>query len=262
MLSMTRCVTSGNSLVQRCFAAARGSRFAQISSRTTLARQYPAAPTMWRKTRVTVARLAVGILFFTFAVDVIDASTLITFDDLTPRSSSEIPYPYHGLVFSGDPYDGILRSINSTIPGVGNGAVSSPNVLLSAGQSNSIQAYRPEDRAVFILYSGYFTSAYDSVLTVQALGFTPDDTSSPAFVKTFSINNTGPTLITFDWIGITDVELTGGYAPFSPNQYVLDDLLVDTGVPEPKATALMCVGLSMLYVGIRIRNQVVLIRQR
>lgn len=133
--------------------------------------------------------------------------------------------------------------------------MSSPNVLLSSGQSNSIQAYPPEGLAVFNMYSGYFTSAYDSVLTVEALGFTPEDRFSPSFRKTFSINNAGPTLITFNWIGINEILLTGTYAtPYSSNNYVLDNLLVDVGVPEPNLLLMTCVGLLAIYAGVKTSN--------
>jgi len=211
--------------------------------------------------QTVVIRLVVGVIVFGAGVELAKGSTLITFDDLTPRTSDKIPRPYHGLVFSGDPYNGIFKSSTSAIPGVRNGAVSSPNVLLSAGQSNSIQGYRPADRAVFTLHSGYFTSAYDAFLTVEALGFTPNDTfNHPTFKKTFSISNADATLITFEWAGIMEVELTGSYAPFSRNQYVLDNLVVDTSVPEPASTpepktaALIYVGLAMFYVRVRSRD--------
>lgn len=66
-------------------------------------------------------RLAIAVVSFTIGADLANGSTLITFDDLSPRSSDKILYPYHGLAFSGNPYDGIFNGTGSPIPGVRNG---------------------------------------------------------------------------------------------------------------------------------------------
>jgi hypothetical protein len=200
----------------------------------------------------STAAFAVMVLWSTAAAPPNAKATVITFDDLTPRASDQMPRPYHGFIFSASPYDGILESAASTMAGVHNGAVSSPNVLLSSGQANSIQPWDWEDGAVFTFNSGYFTSAVDSTMVVQALGFTPEDRIGPKFETTFLINNLGPTYVSLDWNGLSEIELTGMPGRFSTNnQFVMDDLTVNvnTEAPEPATSALVVVGVVMGLLG-------------
>src|ERR1051325_899870 len=91
------------------------------------------------------------IVFMLVASPKILAGEVITFDDITPRPGNQIPAGYHGLVFSGSPYYGIIEASGSALPGVRNGVVSGPNVLLSDPQYLSIGAFHSETGAVYTL---------------------------------------------------------------------------------------------------------------
>ena len=165
---------------------------------------------------------------------------VITFDDLTPRPSDKIPFNYQGLHFSGSPYNGITKSSTSVIPGVHNGAVSAPNVLLSENQALSIQPFDVEHGATFTFNSGYFTSAYESTLVVEATGFT----SGESFTKTLVLTSEHPTFVSFSWQNLTEIEFQGNWAG-NNNQFVMDNLTVNENTPEPQTVLLFGIGLVL-----------------
>lgn len=201
--------------------------------------------------------LAFAIIF----IPVLKASPLlIDFDDLTPRPSNDMPRNYHGLLFSASPIFGITGRNDPNIPASEYGVVSGDNIFVSDGQSNGFQAFTPG--TVFTLKSAYFSSAfngpYDSILTIHALGF--DRNGYTAFDWSFQVNSVEPTLVKFDWLGLSGVELTGGYVTYSHNQYAMDNLLVDfspqdpASVPEPMSLAITSAGLAALVIGASARR--------
>ncbi len=195
-----------------------------------------------RATRIsTKVRCLTALL--TLALAPVARSTVITFDDLSPRPSDRIPLNYHGLLFSGSPYNGITQSSTSVIPGVQNGVVSNPNVLLSEGQALSIQPFNFEYGTLFTFNGGYFTSAYDNTLTVEAIGFT---TGVP-LRKALTLTNERPTFVSFDWRNLSEIEFQGLPAGIGSNtQFVIDNLTVNENAPEPQAILLLGVGLVLI----------------
>jgi hypothetical protein len=91
--------------------------------------------------------------------------------------------------------------------------------------------------------SGYFTAASSSTEDVVVVDNLGD-------VKTFQVNDTTPTLETFNWAGVTFVNISPESPPFEP--VVFDNLSVTPSVPEPSTWAMMALGFGFLgLVGYR-----------
>jgi len=161
---------------------------------------------------------------------------LLTFDDI-PASGGLGPNPivpngYGGLnwnnfaVIDGlevDPSYGYYR-----------GVVSSPNVAFNLfGNPASISA----SSGLFDLDSAYLTSALSSVPTqhIQVEGFRG---ATMLYDISYTVNNSGPTLINFDYLGINSVTFTSG-----AQQFAIDNLTVT--IPEPGACALVAVAVVL-----------------
>jgi hypothetical protein len=84
---------------------------------------------------------------------------------------------------------------------------------------------------LFDLDSAYLTSAIDSVplLDIQVQGFVG---ATMLYNNTYTVNNSGSTLINFDYSGIDSVTFTSG-----EEQFAMDNLTVF--VPEPKSLNLI-----------------------
>jgi hypothetical protein len=204
----------------------------------------------WRPMEVALVTVALWSAAFP---QTMAASTLITFDDLVaPLNSSDIPRPYHGLIFSGAPYPAIFSALDTdALIGVKNGVVSGTNVLLSSGQSSGIIPFLAEQGAVFDLVSVYFTSAVENSLQIQALGYDPQ--SQTTFERVFTVTNAGPTLVSFNWKNLSSLEFTGLHPDviYFDTRFVTDDLTVDTGpsAPEPGTLLLFGTGMLLMFLG-------------
>ncbi len=169
----------------------------------------------------------------------------INFDSL-PGDESPIPNGYAGFNWNNF-YDVNPQIIGPS--GYENGLVSSPNVAYNGyGTPANFTS-----TTAFTLVSGYFTGAWNDGLNIEVQGFDQhgnliDDTN-------FLVNTSGPTLETFNWSGLYDVNFISsggvnhGYGG-SGTQFVLDNLTTSTsapGVPEPGTLVLLGTGVLGLF---------------
>lgn len=159
---------------------------------------------------------------------------ILTFDDLPAPPSGfsisvlDVPNGYGGLQWGNFSY------MDGYASGVPQGVVSPNNETIDwhTGTSSIISTTGP-----FNLNSAYITAAWDSGvrLEVQAFGaFTTYDV-------TYFVNKTGPTLVNFNFVGVTAVYFTSFPTTSSgpgDEEYLMDNLDI-TFVPEPSTFALV-----------------------
>jgi hypothetical protein len=169
-------------------------------------------------------------------------STTLTFDSLATGYNSVVPNGYGGFNWANFyVQDGATLGF-----GYYNGVVSSPNIALN-GNGNPAQF---SSSASFNLNSAYLTAAYDENLSVEVQGFSG---SLMAYDKTYTIQASGPSLINFGYLGITEVNFisSGGY-PYYPSQgygyqFAMDNLNITfTPTPEPSSLALVALAGALI----------------
>lgn len=139
------------------------------------------------------------------------------------------------------------------ITGYANGLVSGNNEIYNPfGSTATISA---TNTAGFSLFDGYFTSAWRNGLHLTAAAVFENGTTQN---KVFTINETGPTDLIFNWSNLASVTFSaaGGtpvYSTVNGPQFIVDNLTVAT-VPLPGAMALMLSGLSLIS-GFRLRRK-------
>ena len=129
------------------------------------------------------------------------AAAVITFDNL-PGDDSTIANGYSGLSwwdFSSvsNAYLPVAQGISTS--GFDYSAVSGTNFATN-DFGNPAEFWA--DKGTFNFKSAYFTSAYDANQAITVTGML---NGNALYSQTFSVTNTGPTLVTFDWAGINEV---------------------------------------------------------
>jgi hypothetical protein len=192
-----------------------------------------------------------GCFYFAAVAALAANPTLITFDDLpTPPSPNYaiIQTPYCGLQWSNFFYMDSVAELNAYGPtGYSYGMVSSNNIAFnSAGAPSSLSS-----AGVFNLNSAYLTAAWNDGLNVEVRGFVGN---TLAYDNTYIVNSTAPTLINFNYLGVSSVVFTssGGTLHAFPNgghgtQFAMDDLTL-TFVPEPSAFVLTGLSAGILII--------------
>ena len=152
-----------------------------------------------------------------------EASTTLTFDDVSPFEYVLIPNGYHGFQWNNFFIENATNS-----PGFDTGAVSQPNVAFDGlGNPASISSGSP-----FTLESAYLTAVYVDLQQIRVQGFTGGIQN---YDNTYTITGSAPTLVNFNYAGVDQVRFT---ITASPNGiFAMDDLVV--GVPEPGTCALV-----------------------
>ncbi|HUA17744.1 MAG TPA: PEP-CTERM sorting domain-containing protein [Bryobacteraceae bacterium] len=177
---------------------------------------------------------------------------VITFDDLTFSSLDEaIPNGYSGLNWSNF---GVINTADAFSEiganGYTNGTVSGTNVAFN--ENGTAAAVSDGD---FTFNSAYFTAAWNTGLTITVVGkeggVTVDTTS-------FVVNTTGPTLETFNWTGIDELDFSSsggtnaGYNG-SGTQFAMDNMSINS-VPEPSTLPLVVAALIGAAVLVKSRR--------
>jgi hypothetical protein len=166
----------------------------------------------------------------------------IGFDDLAPPiGSGGIPIPnlYAGLQWNN------FNVLNTTDPvynpsGYLNGLISPRNVAYNAGGSPALFS----SGGTFDLNSAYLTGAWNDGLNVEVQGFIG---ATLAYDHTYVIDSTAPTLIHFNYLGVTSVTfISSGGIPHpgyhgAGTHFAMDDLTLNV-VPEPSAALLLLLG--------------------
>jgi hypothetical protein len=184
----------------------------------------------------TLQRLAF-VYFASTAMCFADTTTTITFDELDPGGDfSLIPDGYYGLQWNNW---GVIDGWDS-VGGYENGVISKNNVAFAPyGDPSSINY-----NGSFSLVSAYMTAAWQNGLQLEVKGLFNDIVT---YDHTYTLNETGPTLINFNYMGIDEVNfqvLSG------QQQYVMDNLVVSIPVPEPSTLALVGLGALASLVAV------------
>ncbi len=173
------------------------------------------------------------------------AADTITFDDLSDNGGgTPIQSGYAGFIWTR------LDVVNTTLAqgpsGYQLGAVSGTNAVYNPfGSPAEIysSSFTP-----FTFVGAYFTAAWNDGLTITAWGL--DNNGTVVDETSFVVNAHGPTLETFNWSNVTELEFVGsggtpGYSQdgASGTQFLMDDVTLEP-VPLPGAAWLLFSGLS------------------
>jgi len=148
----------------------------------------------------------------------------LTFDTL---SAGAVPAGYGGLNWNNFiVIDGVHYSGNPS--GYAAGVVSTNNVVYNGfGTAASITSANP-----FNLFSAYLTAAWNDNLQVEAQGYT---NGVLIYDNTYTLSATNPTLINFNYLGVTEVDFTSSGGTQHPGysvgatQFVMDNVNAATG---------------------------------
>ncbi len=162
---------------------------------------------------------------------------LITFDDLID-TSLQVPAGYHNLTWSNFYYlNGVTYGEQS---GFAAGEISTNNVAYNNGGTLAAIV----SSAQFNLLSAYLTAAWDDNLQVEVRGY---NGSALNYDNTYTLSATNPTLISFNYAGVTLVQFTtsGGvhHTGYSGNgsEFVMDNVnLAPTPLPRPRPCPSQC----------------------
>jgi len=148
-----------------------------------------------------------------------------TFDDLPPSSGLPVPSGYRGVNWNNFYYVDAVDYIGNP-SGYGAGVVSPKNVAFNAnGAPASITSATPFD-----FFSAWLTAAWNDNLVLEAKGFA---NGVLLYDQTYALSATAPTLISFDMLGVTEVDfVSSGGTPHagyggSGKQFAMDDVALD-----------------------------------
>lgn len=191
--------------------------------------------------------LLIASALFMFASASQASTTLITFDDIpNPAGQSDhVPSNYKGLTWTNILYVNPFN-INATwsSSGAANGIVSlSYDAVNVSGSPAEIQSQTP-----FTLNSAYFAGVSNDGLQVTVKG---ELEGVITHTTTFTVNTTGSTREIFNWNNIDTVLITatGGThnsSVFNGTSFAMDNLIINSPVPEPETYAMLLVGLSLV----------------
>jgi hypothetical protein len=195
----------------------------------------------------------VCLCFIATNVWIAHAATL-TFDDLaTPYDGYEYRAPigsYGGLVWNNFSVFDVPDTLHYQISGYPNALVSPKNIAFNVfGTPAGFSSGTP-----FNLNSAYLTAAWNDGLNVEVKGFTG---ATLAYDHFYTINSTAPTLINFNYFGVTEVDfISSGGVPNpaysgtgSGTHFCLDNMVIN--VPEPSSLALALLGAAALMTARR-----------
>jgi uncharacterized protein YjbI with pentapeptide repeats len=163
---------------------------------------------------------------------------LITFDDLPNTASGlQVPTGYHGLTWNN--FSELNGLAFSTPSGYQYGVVSASNAAFNVfGGSASMTMGSP-----FTLVSAYLTAAWTPNLQVRVTGYVRGVLT---YDHTYTLSATVPTLVTFNYGGVTEVDFNG--LGGSDTTFVMDNVAT-TGTPNPPAITLQPTNQTVVVGG-------------
>jgi hypothetical protein len=191
------------------------------------------------QSRTHTMKLLYKCLFIHFASVCICVSQTITFDDLpsTPFAQPHDPMPigYAGLQWNNFR---VLNGSDSMASGYLNGVVSAKNVIYNF---NGDPAHFTNGTP-FNLDSAYVTAAWNDGLQLEVQGFAG---SSLVYDMFYTVDTGGPTFITFNYLGVTQMSFISYGGTHHPGylgtgtMIALDNLAISpslSAIPSPRIT--------------------------
>jgi hypothetical protein len=177
----------------------------------------------------------------------------LTFDDM--GAYTDIGAGYNGFDFNN------FYTLDTTQyqpSGYVNDVISANNIVYNAfGSDASISAATP-----FEMTSAWLAGAWNDGLTVRVTGYLD---SALQYSQDFTVNTSGPSLVTFNHASVNNVVFSsfgGQSGPYEGggNHFAMDNLTLNGGgaVPEPASWALIVAGFGMIGGAMRRRSNVVL----
>jgi len=189
-----------------------------------------------------------GALALAFAVLAGQAQAkVITFDDRSPIAQSLSSYEgfdWKNMSTLGASY---YEGFDET--GYGTGTVSAQNVAFN-GQGDKTSSISLK-AGTFNFESAFFTAAWLDGLKLRIEGF---NDGVKLYSETLNLDTAGPKLFNANWTGVDKLTFVTWYEDCSDagRQFVMDNLNLTSGVPEPSTWAMMVVGFG--GVGFMIRS--------
>ena len=172
------------------------------------------------------------------------STNVITFDDLTHTTNGIlVPNVYAGLSWNNlVELDGV-NVYGAGLSGYAAGVVSPFNVVYNAYEN---PAYFYSDTP-FNFVSAYLTAAWTDNLQVKVIGYAG---ASIIYDQTNTLSATAPTLINFNYFGVTEVYFKSfggthhsGYGSGSGEQFVMDNVAISTNMAiQPKFQTMTATG--------------------
>ena len=177
------------------------------------------------------------------------STTVLTFDSLPTSSPDDntfgyIPNGYGGVQWSGF---GVINGTQYSNTAYHTGLVSPDNVAFNFDYVDR-RAYI-SSITQFNLRSAYLTSGIYAPMQVEVVGFIGPKL---AYDNTYALSASGPTLVNFNYQGVTEVEFLPQEAgsTYVSDAYIfaMDNLLISP-VPEPNTSLLLSVGAALGMLG-------------
>lgn len=179
-------------------------------------------------------------LYLTLGGAALAGTNTITFDDLNPGSlpggdepyDAPIPNGYNGLQWNNLWIVNVPES-GAMYTGYNYGLVSGNNLAYNAyGNPASISG------APFNLNSAYLTAAVYTTVNLEVQGFVG---TTLAYDNSYILNESGPTLIDFNYVGVDEVNFICSFLGRS-DLFAMDNLTIST-VPEPSSWKILFIAL-------------------
>jgi opacity protein-like surface antigen len=169
----------------------------------------------------------------------------ITFDDR--GQDRQVLTTYEGLEWTN--METMKGNLWGNHTGYAKGVVSPKNIAFN-GEAVGVSKVAAVDGSTFNFESAYFTAAWLNGLKLKITGLLNGVTVEST---TLTLSRSGPQLFDAHWMGIDELTFESyiDECTTKGRQFVMDNLNISSGVPEPSTWAVMMVGFAGIGMMIR-----------